>query len=53
MSRAKKKEKRKKKKLKVSKNGHIPGMAQLACGLGLFSTSTRHMRQFPAIERRS
>mmetsp|Transcript_29180 Transcript_29180/g.74461 ORF Transcript_29180/g.74461 Transcript_29180/m.74461 type:complete len:445 (+) Transcript_29180:1810-3144(+) len=28
------------------------GMAQEAWGLGLFSISTRHMRQLPAIERR-
>ena len=28
------------------------GMAQEATGLGVFSTSTRHMRQFPAMERR-
>ena len=30
----------------------IAGKAQLATGLGAFSTSTRHMRQLPAIERR-
>mmetsp|Transcript_23787 Transcript_23787/g.62210 ORF Transcript_23787/g.62210 Transcript_23787/m.62210 type:complete len:268 (+) Transcript_23787:2289-3092(+) len=29
------------------------GTAHDACGLGQFSTSTRHIRQFPAIERRS
>lgn len=28
----------------------ITGMAQLATGLGLFSTSTRHMRQLPAMD---
>jgi uncharacterized protein len=29
----------------------MTGMAQLATGLGLFSTSTRHMRQLPAIDK--
>ena len=29
------------------------GMAQLATGLGDFSISTKHMRQLPAMERRS
>jgi hypothetical protein len=28
----------------------ITGMAQLATGFGDFSTSTRHMRQLPAME---
>ena len=29
------------------------GMAHDATGLGLFSTSTRHMRQLPAMDSRS
>jgi hypothetical protein len=29
------------------------GIAQDAIGFGDFSISTKHMRQFPAIERRS
>ena len=29
------------------------GMAQDATGFGAFSTSTRHMRQLPAIDSRS
>jgi hypothetical protein len=40
----------------VSVHTFIPGMtgtAQDAMGLGLFSTSTRHMRQLPATDRRS
>jgi hypothetical protein len=28
-------------------------MAQDACGLGMPTTSIKHIRQFPAIERRS
>jgi hypothetical protein len=31
----------------------IAGMAQDATGFGERSISTRHMRQFPAIDRRS
>ena len=31
----------------------MTGMAQAATGLADFSTSTRHMRQLPAMERRS
>eukprot|EP00959_Pyramimonas_sp_CCMP1952_P136675 2860419-Pyramimonas_sp.AAC.1 len=30
----------------------MAGMAQDATGLGDFTTSTRHMRQFPAIDNR-
>ena len=31
----------------------LTDMAQEACGLGMPFTSTRHMRQLPAIDRRS
>jgi hypothetical protein len=31
----------------------IAGMAHDATGLGEFTTSTKHMRQFPAIDKRS
>ena len=31
----------------------VAGIAQDAIGFGDFSTSTRHIRQFPAIARRS
>ena len=36
---------------KVNQPGRA-GMAQEATGLGDFSTSTRHIRQLPAMERR-